>query len=147
MKKHYYLWKKFATYENKYFSYYFVIECFVTIASNHFLEIIEFSKIMNYVFLKNTRRKMESQSDFLEIQTVKKNFRYILLKLNFFSNSKPKAVYLPLFLSSLSFSKFWGANFMYFRHKQISRYVTAASTTCYLLLFFFGEEEKWRNLL
>ena len=55
----------------------------------------------------------------LLILILKKNFRYILLKLNFFSLSKPKVVYLRPFLSSLPSPKFWKVNFMYFRHKHV----------------------------
>ena len=52
----------------------------------------------------------------LLVLTMKKNFRYILIKLNFFSISKPNVVYLCPFLSSLPFLKFWKLNFMYFSH-------------------------------
>ena len=37
----------------------------------------------------------------------------------FFLLSKPKVVYLRLFLSSLTFPTFWKQNFVYFGHKHI----------------------------
>ena len=55
----------------------------------------------------------------LLVLIMKKNFRYILPKLDFFSISKPKVVYLRPFLSSLPFSKFGKENFMYFRNKRV----------------------------
>ena len=55
----------------------------------------------------------------LLVLPIKKNFRYILLKLNFYSISKPKVVYLHPFSFYLPFSKFYKGNFMYLRHGHV----------------------------
>ena len=63
--------------------------------------------------------KIKTDLDILLVLKMKKKVRYILTKLNFFSISKPKLVYLRLFLSSLPFPKFWKENFMYFSRKHV----------------------------
>ena len=65
-------------------------------------------------------KKIKTDVDrLLLVLIIKKNLQYILLKLNFFSISKPKVVYLPSFLFSLIFPKFGIQNFMYFGHKHV----------------------------
>ena len=55
----------------------------------------------------------------LLILKMKKNFQYILVKLNFISISKPKVVYLRPFLSSLPLPKLLKQDFIYFSHKHV----------------------------
>ena len=50
---------------------------------------------------------------------MKKMFRYILLRLNFFTILKLKVIYLRPFLTFLSFPKIWKENFMYLSHKYV----------------------------
>ena len=63
--------------------------------------------------------KIKKDADRLLLVMIIINFRYILLKLDFFSILKLKLVYLRLFLSFLTFPKFWKQNVMYCGHKDI----------------------------
>ena len=48
-----------------------------------------------------------------------KNVPMYFAKIELFSISKLKLMYLRPFLSSLRFPKFWKQNFMYFGHKHV----------------------------
>ena len=80
--------------------------------------LVNFAIIFFLIWVMVEKIKMDVDR-LLLVSKLKKGFRYILLKLDFFSTSNSKVVHLRPFLSSLSFTKFQKQNFVYFRHKHV----------------------------
>ena len=57
--------------------------------------------------------------ELLLVLTMKNKFLIYFAKIELFSISYPKVVYLRPFLSSRTFPKFWKQNLMYFGHKDV----------------------------